>query len=159
MSPVLPLDPSVIYESKVCLVDQRRRLQRVVATFARHVPTGDAAQLLINQRHQLRQRGLVAVAPVDEQLAHGLGGACFHHWDTGRWKGLYHSPGQAFASPPQSPGRGIARTSQTTSVSNAGQVSLRASRECRPAPPFIGIAPSPPSDSVIPISRNSCLIE
>jgi hypothetical protein len=38
--------------------------------FLSHVPSGQPPQFLVYRRHQLVERGFVAVAPSDEQLGH-----------------------------------------------------------------------------------------
>ena len=60
---VLPID-----QPQVGLVDERRRLEDVSRALARHVSRREAMQLLVNQRRQRLERGLVAAAPRGEQL-------------------------------------------------------------------------------------------
>ena len=48
-------------------IDERRRLQRVVAPFARHVDARQAPQLRFDERDQRLEGVVVAVAPRPEQ--------------------------------------------------------------------------------------------
>src|SRR5581483_12057340 len=42
---VLPLRPPLIHETQICLVDQRRGAQGVIASFAMELPVGDRLEL------------------------------------------------------------------------------------------------------------------
>jgi len=68
MRPVPPLDAVCVNQPHERLVDQRCRLQRVVAPLASHVASGEPPQLCLDQRQQRLQRLLVAVAPGLQQL-------------------------------------------------------------------------------------------
>src|SRR5207253_11147176 len=81
MCAVLPVDLADIDQTDVRLVDERGRLQRMSGSFVSHVPPGDAAQLVMDERNQLLQCGLIAVAPVDQQpgdLVRGAGRVDYH---------------------------------------------------------------------------------
>jgi hypothetical protein len=67
MRAVLPLHLANINESKVGFVDQRRCLKRVAHTLARHVTARDAAEFSMNERNQLFERRIVALAPREEE--------------------------------------------------------------------------------------------
>ena len=58
---------ALIDEPHVRLVDERRRLQRVVAALAPHVAAGDAAELLVDEREKAVERVLVALPDLREQ--------------------------------------------------------------------------------------------
>ena len=68
MCPVLPVHVSLVYELQVGLVNQSRGLHRVAGPLAPHVVMGQAVQLVIDQGHQLVERCLIAIAPINEQL-------------------------------------------------------------------------------------------
>ncbi|MCG3159884.1 MAG: hypothetical protein JMDDDDMK_00909 [Acidobacteria bacterium] len=68
MRPVLPRDVLVINQLQVSLVDQRRCLQRVSFALVAHVMVRHSAQFVVNQRHQLVERSLVAVTPIEQQF-------------------------------------------------------------------------------------------
>ena len=55
-------------QAQVHLVDERRRLQRMALALAAHVVVGQAAQLLVHDRHQPVSRGGIAVGPIGEDL-------------------------------------------------------------------------------------------
>ena len=63
VSPVLPVDVLKIDQSEVRLVHERRRVQAVPGTFASHAASGDAPQLVVHERDQLVEGGLIARAP------------------------------------------------------------------------------------------------
>jgi hypothetical protein len=65
--------PSV-EEPEVGFVDQGFGFERVRATLAAQVAVRDGAQLVVDERHQRVQRGLVARAPLDEQFRHAFRG-------------------------------------------------------------------------------------
>src|SRR5919201_403539 len=60
---VLPFHLTSVHEPYIRLVHERGRLQRVSRALMSHVPTGDAAELSVNQRDQLLEGRLVPVAP------------------------------------------------------------------------------------------------
>ena len=66
------------------LVDERRRLQRVIVAFAAHLEPSQPAELLMDDGHQLVERGPIAAAPGKQQLSHvrtravGRRGAAWH---------------------------------------------------------------------------------
>ena len=72
MSAVLPLHVLLIYQPQVGFIDQRRGLQSVAGAFAAHVTAGELSQLGVDQRQQLIERRLVAVAPIHQQLGYIL---------------------------------------------------------------------------------------
>jgi hypothetical protein len=55
-------------QPQIRFIDQRRRLQRVPGAFASHIVSGQTMQFGMNQRDQLLQRRLVAIAPSQQQL-------------------------------------------------------------------------------------------
>jgi len=56
----------LIDQTNVRFVDQRGRLQRVALSFPAHVAAGEPVQLVVDQRIQLVERGLISVAPFSE---------------------------------------------------------------------------------------------
>ena len=68
MRPALPAHLSLVNQSEVNLIRERGGLQRVAATLLPHVAVGQMAQLRVDQRDQLFERRLIALAPVDQQL-------------------------------------------------------------------------------------------
>lgn len=63
MRAVLPFGRALSDEPYTRFVDERRRLQCVVAAFAEQIAAGDAPQFRINERQKLLQNG---VAPARE---------------------------------------------------------------------------------------------
>jgi len=64
---ILPLDASLVDETQIRLVHQRRRLQRVIGPLAAKMGAGQPAQLVIDEREKLFLDGRVAAAPLGEQ--------------------------------------------------------------------------------------------
>ena len=67
MRAVLPRRLTHVDQSHVGFVDERRRLQRVVAPFLRHVLSGNFPKLAVDERRQLLECALVALAPGQKQ--------------------------------------------------------------------------------------------
>ena len=65
---ILPADASGVGQPEKRLVHQRCGLQRVAAPLAAHVPARQAAQLRLDERRQLLERAIIAVAPRPQQL-------------------------------------------------------------------------------------------
>jgi hypothetical protein len=63
LRPVLPRRPLLIDQSQVGLVDEGRRLQRVIAPFTAEVGRGALVEILVKQRHELVSRASVSCAP------------------------------------------------------------------------------------------------
>jgi hypothetical protein len=80
---VLPADILLFDEAEVGFVDEGGGLDGVAGALAPHVVAREPPQLVVDQRHQPRERRLVAVAPLDEQAGH-LPGRCglFRHLKT-----------------------------------------------------------------------------
>src|SRR4051794_15342300 len=78
MGAVLPLDPPNVNEPQVDLVDECGGLERVVRALARHVPSGNAPQLLVHDRQQFLERLTAAVSPFDQKRRHLSGPAIRH---------------------------------------------------------------------------------
>src|SRR5262249_34641117 len=72
--PVLPINLFFISQPQVGLVNQVRGLQCVTGALLAEVITGQASQLTIDPRRQFIERGLIAIAPPDEQLSYGRRG-------------------------------------------------------------------------------------
>jgi hypothetical protein len=59
-------DGVTVNEPEECLVHQGGGLQRMAGMLARHVRDRDAMQFALNERHQSRQRLIVAAAPLNK---------------------------------------------------------------------------------------------
>src|SRR5688572_22175997 len=64
---ILPIHLALIDESHVRLVNERGRLQAVVAPLPVHLTCGNAPQLAIHNRQQTIERGAIAVPPLSKQ--------------------------------------------------------------------------------------------
>jgi hypothetical protein len=60
---VLPRGAVLFDQSEVCLVDEGRRLEGMLATLSPQVGRGAAMQFLIDQRHELVARGGIPSSP------------------------------------------------------------------------------------------------
>ena len=84
MGAVLPSDAVEVYQTEERLVDERRRLQRVIVALAAHLVPSQAAELLMDDGYQLVERDPIAAAPRKQQLSHvrtrpvGRGGGGWH---------------------------------------------------------------------------------
>jgi hypothetical protein len=67
---ILPLDAILFDQVEICLVDERRRLQRVALVLASKEPVGLPVQLVLHQRQKLIERLAVAAAPVLQEPAY-----------------------------------------------------------------------------------------
>lgn len=67
---VAPGDPPLIDQPKICLVNERGRLEAVAGTFAPKTGGGAPTELVIHERHQAIARGKIALAPGLEELRH-----------------------------------------------------------------------------------------
>jgi hypothetical protein len=65
---ILPSDTPGVRQSEKRLIHQRRDLQGVAAPLAGHVPSGQAAQLRLDERRELLERAIIAAAPRPQQL-------------------------------------------------------------------------------------------
>ena len=63
MRPVLPLDVFDVDEPQVGLVDERRGLKRVAGPLVAHVPSRNPAQLVVDERDELIEGGLLSASP------------------------------------------------------------------------------------------------
>jgi hypothetical protein len=64
---VLPADVLHVEQTDVGLVDERRGLQTMADSFARHEVARNPMQLGVDDRDQMLQRFVVAIAPCFEQ--------------------------------------------------------------------------------------------
>jgi hypothetical protein len=64
---ILPLDILSVDQSQIGLIHQGRGLKAVAGPLSLHAPPGDAVQLLLHQRNEPLQRGLVAPSPCQEK--------------------------------------------------------------------------------------------
>jgi hypothetical protein len=60
---VLPRDILSADQSKIGLIDERRRLNTVAGALVTHLPPRDLMKLSIHKRNQLLERGLVTLSP------------------------------------------------------------------------------------------------
>ena len=67
MRAVAPLYAPLIDETEICLVNERRRLQRVSLIFASHGSRGLTMELVVDRREKTIGRVGVTVAPGEEQ--------------------------------------------------------------------------------------------
>jgi len=72
--PVLPIDLFFINQPQVGLVNQVGGLERVAGALRAQIIPGQPSQLTVDQRRQFIERGLIAIAPPDEQLSYGRRG-------------------------------------------------------------------------------------
>ena len=63
---ILPVDLALVDEPEVDLVDERRRLQRVVSSLAPKLARGRPAELSVDEREQLIERSPIAATPIAE---------------------------------------------------------------------------------------------
>jgi len=67
MGPPLPGDSTWTDQSKECLVDKRRGLQRVIGAFAPEARRRASSKLLIDERHQIVASLQIATFPGPKQ--------------------------------------------------------------------------------------------
>ena len=77
---VLPGDLVLTDQPDVRLVDQRGRLECVVATLVPQVGSGSPAKLAIYERQQVFARSRVSLTPRSEQIAHAAGRGRHSHF-------------------------------------------------------------------------------
>ena len=70
MRPILPVHVLRIHQPQVGLVHEGGGLEAVACSFAAHAPSGDPLQLLMDERSQSGERGLVAGSPREEEPGH-----------------------------------------------------------------------------------------
>jgi hypothetical protein len=80
---ILPLHLPDIHQPQVHLVDERRRLQRVSVTLARHVAARETPQLAENDGQELVEGRIVALVPGEQEscdlrLSHHRTGPLFY---------------------------------------------------------------------------------
>src|SRR5262249_4001550 len=63
----LPLGHLLVNQANVSLVQQGRRLERVIETLTSEIAGREMAQLLVHKRYQLVQSISIALFPVDQQ--------------------------------------------------------------------------------------------
>ncbi len=67
MGAVLPLHVALVHQPEVSFVNQCRALQSMIGALPAQVPARQTPQFAINERRQVLERLLIALAPVDEQ--------------------------------------------------------------------------------------------
>ena len=72
MGAILPFCVSLVHQFEVCLVDKGGGLKRVSRAFAAKIVARETAELVVDEGHQFFERGLVALAPVDQQLSYAI---------------------------------------------------------------------------------------
>ena len=55
-----------IDEPQIGFVDERRRLEDVVWTFARHLPPSQATEVVMHDRNQLLERAIITISPAHQ---------------------------------------------------------------------------------------------
>ena len=78
MGAVLPVNLALPGQTQIRLVHQRGGFKRVVGAFKAQLAGGELAQTLIDQRHQVVQRGLFAVAPLVQEVGNVMGRGLRH---------------------------------------------------------------------------------
>ena len=63
------MDVSLIHKPDIRFVDQGGGLESVTLPLAAHVAAGETVQFVVDKGIQLVERGLIAIAPVGEQLS------------------------------------------------------------------------------------------
>jgi hypothetical protein len=63
MNTIPPLDSMDIDQPQISLVHQGGGLERMARPLARHHTFGEPMQLFVHERHELLERGLIALAP------------------------------------------------------------------------------------------------
>src|SRR5882757_4466695 len=91
-------------------MDQSRCLQCVTGALTLHVLMGQPMQFLINERHQLIARSLIAITPGNKELGHRWRGCHADHALSGlmgvaKCCGLYIT--ESLAAPNEPPGQGF----------------------------------------------------
>jgi hypothetical protein len=69
---VLPPWIGLVSQTQISLVNQRRRLECVIAALSAHLMMGEASEFLIDQRSQLRESSIVPMTPLLQELGHPL---------------------------------------------------------------------------------------
>src|SRR5689334_24261298 len=70
MRAILPIYRTLIDQLQIGFVNQRRSFQHLLVTLAMQVLMCNAAQLVINDRQQVSERLLIAIAPLAQQRGH-----------------------------------------------------------------------------------------
>ena len=90
---VLPPWRLLVDQLQICLINQRRRLQRMVPALVPQIVARQPAQLALDQGYQLIESLLIAVAPTGQELGYG----CLRFHFSGRLLGeeglSSHQPG------------------------------------------------------------------
>jgi hypothetical protein len=68
MRAILPLDVLRVDQLHVRLVHERRWLERVPIALVSHMASGDATELGMNQRDQLRERSFIPSSPGNKEV-------------------------------------------------------------------------------------------
>ena len=67
VDPVRPIHATHVDKPNVRLAHESRCLETLAGRFASHASCGDLAQLVMNERNELPERGFVAAAPGQQQ--------------------------------------------------------------------------------------------
>src|SRR5262249_44804020 len=70
MHAVLQIMALLVDQFEVSFVNQSGRLQGMIGTLPAQITSGQLAQFVINQRHQLIESLLITTAPLKEQFTH-----------------------------------------------------------------------------------------
>jgi hypothetical protein len=68
MRAILPPEALCARQPNECFVDQRRRLESVIAPFAGHIAPSQSPELGLDERQQVLERLRIAVAPGSKQV-------------------------------------------------------------------------------------------
>ena len=78
MGAILPPDPPRLDEPQIGFVDERRRLEDMVRTLARHLPPRQATEVTMHDRNQFLERAIVTLSPAQEESRHVVRGRAGH---------------------------------------------------------------------------------
>ena len=70
MAAIAPRRSCTVDQPQVCLVDERRRVERLSGLTPPQLPAGEAAQIVVNERNEAIESVVVARAVGDEKLGH-----------------------------------------------------------------------------------------
>jgi hypothetical protein len=84
MPPALPFWEILLDKPQVSLIDKRSRLQRVIRPLPPQIAVSQLAKLVVYDRHQLVERGMVSSAPAQQELCDLIGGRRSHNFQL-RW--------------------------------------------------------------------------
>jgi hypothetical protein len=85
MCAILPPDAPRIDEPQIGFVDERRRLEDVVRTLARHLPPRQTTEVVMHDRNEFLERAIVTISPAQEQSGDVVRGRVGHRTSGINW--------------------------------------------------------------------------